>query len=152
MRRGSVVGLKHEKYTPTNDKASRKSLNSSRLSYQFKNLTRGASFAEAKFMKWVNEMDDETLHIVESVTFADIKKLGHEIHLVKEMEDRMDFTDEVEQEFNRINQEFIDKMYYDLAIENPDDLNRRKVQETADTSFNYDTTFIGQEITSEFYC
>merc|ERR1719401_1075241 len=55
-------------------------------------------------------------------------RLGYEPHVVGVTADALAFSKEQIREFQRLNEEGIKKMNADLAVENPDDLNRRLKQ------------------------
>jgi serine/threonine protein phosphatase PrpC len=155
MRRGSVVEMQSEIEMTSNAKSNREASNASLLSTQFKNLTRGESFAKEQFQKWAKGMDEEDIRIVESVAFNEMKLLGYEPHLVKNNEGKQCFTEAMVTEFGKLNEELIEKMKSDLARENPDDLKRRNAQGSvliASTSNKtYDSVFRGLDITDRNY-
>jgi len=154
MRRGSVVGLMDEEHITTNAKGGRDAKGASELSYQFKNLTRGTSMIKTQFKKWAYEMDEDTLRIVESIAFTDMKKLEYEPHIIKTNKKRINFAEDVIQEYTKLNADLIVKMYCDLENDNPADFDRRQVQAAvlkADTSVRYDNAFISLDIADRDY-
>ena len=79
------------------------------------------------------------------MTFEEMQRLGYEPHLVQTEEDRIDFTGELCENYAAENKRLIEKMNADLAIENPDDLQRRKIQAAVldkTTSEHYDEEFV----------
>ena len=74
-----------------------------------------------------------------------MQRLGYEPDAVESEEDRIDFTEDLVQEYTAENKRLIEKMNADLAIENPDDLNRRKIQAAVlenTTTEHYDEEFV----------
>ena len=128
MRRGSIIAIKNDLEVASGAKKGREA-NMARLrSSQFKNLGRGGSFSAGQLMKWKNEMKDEDLLIVESVAFHEMSRLGYEPHKIKNEDDRVKFTEKLCAEYIAENARLIDKMNADLALEDPDDLKRRQIQ------------------------
>ena len=75
-----------------------------------------------------------------------MQNLRNTPQLVTGIKDCMDFAEDIVQEFTKTNQDLINKMNSNAAIENPDDWNRRKVQAAvmeSDTSFHYDENMFG---------
>lgn len=145
MRRGSIVAVKNDNDVVGSAKNGREARIAKGLSYQFKNLMRGQSFIAGQLKKWAREMKDEDLILVESVAYQEMKRLGYEPHLVKNEEDRILFTEELRANYALENEKLIAKMNADLAVENPDDLARRKIQASVlekDMSHHYDEEFI----------
>ena len=128
LRRGSVVVLADDQQLSARAKSGREASSARRLSYQFKNLGRGDSFTKKQFAKYLIEMEEDDMHIVESVALEEMTRLGYNPHLVGETREAMQFTDERVEEFAKLNKELVDKMISDLAEDNPDDLSRRQVQ------------------------
>ena len=78
-----------------------------------------------------------------------MQRLGYEPHVVESEDDRIDFTEELIEEYTAENKRLIDKVNSDLAIENPDDLNRRKIQASVlekTITEHYDEEFVKQSI------
>jgi len=143
MRRGSIIAIKSEKDMGVTAKKGRESMLARTLSYQFKNLGRGDSFTKGQLKKWVKEMAEEDRTLVESVAYDEMFRLGY-FPCVEE-EDRIDFTDELCEEYTTENERLKQKMIDDLAVENPDDLKRRQVQAAwldKTTSEHYDEEFV----------
>lgn len=154
MRRGSVVVVQNETEMTSNAKSNREASNASLLSSQFKNLTRGASFTKGQFQKFLLEMSDEDMAIVESVAFKEMKELGYEPNVIKNMEDKKVLTDHEVAEFGKTNTKLIEQMHIDLAVDNPDDLERRMRQSSVlKSSFErvvYDEAFMTKSMKLNF--
>lgn len=146
MRRGSVCAFKDEQEITETAKCNRESVQASTLSYQFQNLTKGKEFAKTQLEKsGGREMNEEDLRIVESVAHDVMSRLGYQPRLVKTSEDRLVFTDEHIENYERMNKELIQKMYADLAVENPADLKRRTIQASVlkvSRDYKYDKLFM----------
>ena len=143
MRRGSIVAIKSEKEVVRGAKLGREAKSARRLSYQFKNLGRGDSFIAGQLNKWLREMKDEDIRIVESAAYDEMYRLGYFPRI--EEEERIDFTDELCEEYAAENERLKKKMIEDLAVENPDDLKRRQIQAAVlekTTSEHYDEDFV----------
>ena len=68
-----------------NAKSGRESMNAHTLSYQFKNLIRGDSFAKQQNEKWrdpLTGLKDNELEIIESVAHSTMTFFGYETKLV----------------------------------------------------------------------
>ena len=128
LRRGSVVMLANDEELSCRAKQGREALNAKQLSYQFKNLSRGDSFTKQQFAKYLAEMEDKDMHIVESVAFEEMTRLGYDPLLVGKTVESLVFTEALVENYEALNSKLIEKMISDLAVENPDDLHRRKVQ------------------------
>ena len=149
MRRGSIIVIKDENDVVSGAKKGRESLIAGRLSYQFQNLIRGESFIAGQFKKWAKEMKEEDIRLVESIAFNEMKRLGYEPDLIHNKEDRIDFTEELIREYTVENEKLIAKMNADLAVDNPADLERRKIQAAVlerTASEHYDEEFIQSSI------
>lgn len=145
MRRGSIVVIKNEKDVVAGAKNGREAIAAKRLSDQFKNLTRGDSFIAGQYKKWAKEMSHDDMILVESVAWDEMQRLGYEPHLIKTEEDRIEFTAETQEEYITKNKKLIEKMNADLAIKNPADLERRKIQAAVlekTTAEHYDKVFV----------
>ncbi|KAL7523822.1 hypothetical protein ACHAXR_000345 [Thalassiosira sp. AJA248-18] len=145
MRRGSIIAIKNEKDVVAGAKEGRETKMAHRLSDQFQNLSRGKSFISGQFKKWAKEMKDNDLLLVESVAFEEMRRLGYVPHLVQTTEDRIVFSEETCEEYTAENKRLIEKMNADLAIGNPGDLQRRKVQSAVlekTISEHYDEEFV----------
>ena len=60
-------------------------MNAHLLSYQFKNLVRGKSFAKLQNQKWrhpTTGLDDDALEIIESIAFSMMEYFNYETKLV----------------------------------------------------------------------
>lgn len=128
MRRGSIIAIKTEEEVVSSARVGRESLMARNLSCQFQNLVRGDSFLAGQFKKWATEMEDEDIIVVESVAFREMTRLGYEPHLVKFLDDRIDFTGRLGETYDADNAMLIEKMNADLAVDNPYDLKRRQIQ------------------------
>jgi len=128
MRRGSVVAIKSNNDVVSGAKKGREAVLACHLSYQFKNLGRGDSFTKGQFKKWAKEMSDKDLVVVESVALKEMQLLGYEPGLILTKDDCIDFTEELQEKCSAANKTLIEKMNADLAISNPKDLQRRKIQ------------------------
>ena len=149
MRRGSIIVTKDENEVVSGAKKGREALAAKSLSYQFKNLTRGDSFQKGQLKKWAKEMKDEDIRLVESIAFDEMTRLGYEPDLIHNEEDRIDFTEELINEYTAENKTLIAKMNADLAVENPADLERRQIQAAVlerTTTEKYDEDFIKSSI------
>lgn len=73
-------------------------------------------------------MDDDDIHLIESVASEMMIRLGYEPHIVGVTKDALVFSDEQIANFKILNEEGIKKMHADLAAENPEDLKRRLIQ------------------------
>eukprot|EP00956_Cyclotella_meneghiniana_P022195 scaffold41616_cov66-Cyclotella_meneghiniana.AAC.3 len=94
-------------------------------------------------------MKEEDLRLVESIAFHEMTTLGYEPHLIQNEEDRIDFTEELIDEYTTENTKLTAKMNADLGEENPADLERRKIQAGVlekTISEHYDTEFINSSI------
>ena len=143
MRRGSIVAIKSEGDMGRSAKMGRESKSAKHLSYQFKNLARGDSFTKGQFEKYKKEMTPENILLVESMAYDEMVRLGYEPQV--EEENCIEFTDELVEEYNAENKQLLQQMNDDLAIENPDDLERRQVQAAVlkkTTSEHFDEEFI----------
>jgi serine/threonine protein phosphatase PrpC len=128
LRRGSVAILKKVEDMMTGATKSTGAKQAAVLSYQFQNLTRGESFRLQQFEKWRTQMDDDDIFLIESVAHEIMTRLGYKPQIVGVTSDAMVFTDENIAEFKVLNEEGIKKMNADLAVENPEDLQRRLAQ------------------------
>jgi len=112
-------------------KASREATTASPLSYQFKNLVRGDSFAKEQFQKWKNgkePLPEADLLLIESVAHKTMKRLGYEPHLVGVSREPMVFSPAEVAEFENQNKDNIEVMKENLRKDDPDDLQRRQYQ------------------------
>jgi len=153
MRRGSVQILKEVENMKDTAKKGQEAVKAAGLSYQFKNLTRGESFREGQFQKWRSEnLPDEDIHLIESVAYEEMTRLGYEPHIVPlkkqcaykfttlcspklfvkcaRVKPILEFTPEDISEYKRLNDVGIKNMNASLAVENPSDLARRVRQAT----------------------
>mmetsp|Transcript_9087 Transcript_9087/g.19584 ORF Transcript_9087/g.19584 Transcript_9087/m.19584 type:complete len:854 (-) Transcript_9087:175-2736(-) len=128
LRRGSVAILKQVEDFVGGATKGKNAKEAAVLSYQFQNLTRGKSFRKQQFQKWKTQMDDDEIHLIESVAHEKMSRLGYEMHIVGVTRDALVFTYEQIEEFKLLNIEGIKKMNADLAVENPADLKRRLIQ------------------------
>jgi serine/threonine protein phosphatase PrpC len=129
MRRGSIVMIKSEAEMTNDSKHSNESVLAAKLSYQFKNLTRGDSFTEKQFQKWKNEMDEDDIHLVELVAKEQMERLGYECNsILDKNHDNHNFSEEEIKSFEDQNKILIKEMNDNLAIENPGDFKRRLIQ------------------------
>ena len=103
LRRGSVVVLADDQQLSARAKSGREASSARHLSYQFKNLGRGDSFIKKQFAKYLIEMEEDDMHIVESVALEEMTRLGYNPHLVGEAREAMQFTDERVEEFAKLN-------------------------------------------------
>jgi len=128
LRRGSVVVLADDEKLSGRAKDGREANKAKELSYQFQNLGRGQSFAKLQFAKYLVEMEDDDIQMVESAALEEMTRLGYEPHLVGKTKEPISFTAEKIEEYEKLNKDLVDTMNSDLAQENPGDLNRRLVQ------------------------
>ena len=101
------------------------------LSYQFRNLVRGPSFAKLQMAKWLQgtePLSTEEIQLIESVAHETMTKLGYKLHLISDENPPMVFTDADLAEFQRLNKEGIKEMNSKLLEEDPDDFHRRVYQ------------------------
>lgn len=143
MRRGSIVDIKSVEGMAQTARIGREAQSAQHLSYQFKNLGRGDSFTKGQFEKYKKEMTAENVLLVESVAWDEMCRLGY-VPEAKE-ENRITFTDECIEAYTAENKRLVEKMNEDLAIENPDDFNRRQIQAAVlekRVSEHYDEDFI----------
>mmetsp|Transcript_22722 Transcript_22722/g.31736 ORF Transcript_22722/g.31736 Transcript_22722/m.31736 type:complete len:102 (+) Transcript_22722:147-452(+) len=94
MRRGSVQILKDLEDVIAGASKGHEAKKAAVLSYQFKNLTRGKSFAKAQFQKWRVALNDDELHLIESVAFEEMSRLGYEPHVAGVSRERLEFSEE----------------------------------------------------------
>jgi len=128
LRRGSVAILKNVEDMMKSATSGTNAKQAAVLSYQFQNLTRGASFRKEQFQKWRKQLADDDIHLIESVAHEVMSRLGYNPHVVWEAAEALEFSDKQIAEFLRLNEEGIKKMHDDLAVENPEDLARRLKQ------------------------
>ena len=128
MRRGSIIASKNDIEVASGAKKGRETIIAGTQSSQFTNLVRGDSFLAGQLMKWKKEMNDEDLLIVESVALHEMSRLGYELHKIKNEDDRIEFTVKLCAEYTAENKCLIEKMNADLAIDDPEDLKRRQIQ------------------------
>lgn len=105
-----------------------------RLSYQFKNLGRGMSFAKRQNKKWLHPetgLKTEEIQIIETLAHGVMLKLEYEPHLVGSQTEPSVWSAKDLERFRKLNEEGILKMKEDLAKENPEDLGRRVYQAEA---------------------
>lgn len=130
-RQASVMFMNATEELIDGAKDGREAQKAQHLSYQFKNLGRGESFAKTQMAKWKHPetgLPSDAVEIIESVAHEVMGRLGYSTHLVNvTMQPRVYTEDEIEQ-FDRLNAEGIKKMNEDLKEENPGDFERRQVQ------------------------
>ena len=128
FRRGSVIVLRDDNEVVESAKTGREAQMASRLSYQFKNLHRGDSFAKGQMAKWRKNMDEDDVRMVESCAREEMTRLGYFPEIVGTKAEPIHFTDDLIEELENENQKLIAKMNTDLFDDNPEDFHRRKRQ------------------------
>ena len=101
------------------------------LSYQFRNLVRGQSFARLQMHKWLKGTDPlstEEIQLIESVAHETMTKLDYTLHLINDENPPTKFSPADLDEFKRLNDEGIKEMNSKLLEEDPDDYHRRVYQ------------------------
>ena len=73
-------------------------------------------------------MNDGDILLIESVAHEMMTRLGYELHTVGVTRDALVFSDEQIAEFKLLNEEGIKNMMQNLAMTNPEDSNRRRIQ------------------------
>lgn len=131
QRKCSVLGLEDVGELIGKAKLGRQASNARTLSYQFKNLGRGESFAAQQHQKWLNgdePLSESDLILIESIAHDHMVRLGYKPHLVPHARKPLAFTEEEITEFKRLNELAIQGMMATLEVENPGDAARRKRQ------------------------
>jgi len=133
-RQASVLYMDNTENKINNAKNGSEAQMARHLSYQFKNLGRGLSFAKNQNQKWrhpVTGMKNEEIQILETVAHEMMARLGYQTHFVGVTTEPTVWNDDDLIHLEKLNREGILKMKEDLAKENPDDLARRIHQASA---------------------
>eukprot|EP00934_Nitzschia_sp_Nitz4_P007937 Nitzschia sp. Nitz4//scaffold21_size171442//104174//108556//NITZ4_002174-RA/size171442-augustus-gene-0.186-mRNA-1//1//CDS//3329542450//7927//frame0 len=133
-RQASVLCMDRTEDLIDNAKGGREAQKAQHLSYQFKNLVRGASFAKDQLQKWRHPetgMKPDEIQILETIAHDMMTRLGYECYLVGVVTEPSKWSDEDIANFKKMNEDGIEKMNQDLAKENPADLARRQHQAAA---------------------
>lgn len=76
-------------------------------------------------------MDDDDIYLIESIASEVMTRLGYKPHIVGITKDALVFSDEQIADFKTLNEAGIKKMHADLAVENPEDLKKRRLIQKA---------------------
>ena len=131
LRLGSVLAMESQEQQTENAKGGAEARKAAVLSYQFRNLVRGPSFAKLQMAKWLKgtePLSTEEIQLIESVAHETMTKLGYKLHLISDENPPTVFTDADLAEFQRLNKEGIKEMNSKLLEEDPDDFHRRVYQ------------------------
>lgn len=133
-RQASVIVMPPVEYILSDAKKGRETIKAVGLSYQFKNLRRGSSFAAVQFQKWRDPKTGLTAdepQIIESLAHEVMEELGYGTSEVGVNSESYVFSKEEVESFANLNSLGIQKMKDDLKVENPGDFERRKFQAQA---------------------
>ena len=130
-RQASVLYMKSAKELIEGAKKGREAQKACDLSYQFKNLRRGSSFAKGQNTKWLHPetgLKEDEIQLLESVVYKVLKMLGYRPHLVGVITKPTVFTETDLKSFDELNKQGIQKMNDDLKKETTGDFERRRIQ------------------------
>jgi len=127
-RQATVIFMKENKDLINGAKRGREAQKAMKLSYQFQNLGRGASFVKVQLEKWRNPITGlkyDDLQLIESVAYKIMGEFTYETAMVGKTTEPTLFSKEDITLFGKLNREGIEKMNADLQVENPGDHERR---------------------------
>ena len=131
LRLGSVLAMESQEQQTEKAKGGAEALKAAVLSYQFRNLVRGESFARLQMAKWLKGTDPlstEEIQLIESVAHETMTALDYKLHLINDENPPTEFSPADLDEFKRLNDEGIKEMNSKLLEEDPDDYHRRVYQ------------------------
>lgn len=131
LRIGSVLEMESQEQQTEKAKGGAEAKKAAVLSYQFRNLVRGPSFAQQQMAKWLQgsePLSTEEIQLIESVSHETMTKLGYKLHLISDENPPTAFTPADLAEFQRLNEERVKEMNSKLLVEDPDDFHRRVYQ------------------------
>eukprot|EP00587_Corethron_hystrix_P002870 CAMPEP_0113315184 /NCGR_PEP_ID=MMETSP0010_2-20120614/10952_1 /TAXON_ID=216773 ORGANISM="Corethron hystrix, Strain 308" /NCGR_SAMPLE_ID=MMETSP0010_2 /ASSEMBLY_ACC=CAM_ASM_000155 /LENGTH=729 /DNA_ID=CAMNT_0000171631 /DNA_START=54 /DNA_END=2243 /DNA_ORIENTATION=+ /assembly_acc=CAM_ASM_000155 len=131
MRRGSIQVIKRVSGIISGAKSGEEAKKAAVLSYKFKNLTRGKSFAKTQFQKWLTgpePISQEDLLCLESILFETMSRLGYKPHIVVDPSKKLVFDPMQVLEFKSLNKIGVENMMEKLRKDDPDDFYSRKYQ------------------------
>jgi len=130
-RQASIIAMTPIESILKGAKSGRETSKAVDLSYQFKNLRRGSSFAKVQFQKWRLPqfgLTAEELQLIESLAHEVMEELGYDTSKVGVNSEPTIFSEEDIEAFAHLNSLGIQQMNNDLKVENPGDYERRKFQ------------------------